>query len=129
MSSIYKVLSNIFMLLMDWDVVHDDVNDVKILELLMHIQNIKSACEEIKIVPVTLVALDVDALDVPGNLRFFEGASYGRLNLKLMIPNGDIAPRIVVVFALVVSVSTIALSPFFDQPIVFSNQYGPLLYQ
>jgi hypothetical protein len=67
---------------------------------------------------VVLIALDVDVLDVPGNLRFFEGASYGRLTLTLMIPNDDIALRIVVAFTLVVGVSTIALSHFFDQAIV-----------
>lgn len=63
--------------------------------------------------PVALIALYVDALDVPGSLRFFQEAYYGRLTLILMIPNDNIASRIVVVFALIVGVFTIALSPFF----------------
>lgn len=78
--------------------------------------------------PVALIALYVDALDVPGSLLFFQEAYYGHLTLILMILNDDIAPRIVVVFALVVGVSTIALSSFFlMKPLFFSIKTRLLL--
>ena len=58
------------------------------------------------------------ALEVPGNFLFLE-YSYGLLALTLMIQNGDMAPKIVAVCALVLGVSTIAVSPFLeDQAIV-----------
>lgn len=68
--------------------------------------------------PIALIVLGMDALDAPGNFYFFEGASYGRLLLILIIPNGDIVPRIVEVFALVVGASTVVIPPpFFYQTI------------
>lgn len=39
--------------------------------------------------PVVLIALEFDALNAPGNFRFFEEASYYLLTLILMIPNDD----------------------------------------
>ncbi|CEP09284.1 hypothetical protein [Parasitella parasitica] len=80
----------------------------------MLIHDIKGACHKIEVMAGNSTS-SLMAFDAPGSFRFFEGASYGLLTLTLMIPKGDIAPKIVVVFALVVGVSTMALSPFFDQ--------------
>lgn len=71
--------------------------------------------------PVVLTVLDVDPLDAPGNFRFFKGVSFGRLALILVILNGDIAPRIVVFFALVVGISMITLSSFLTKTLFFSD--------
>jgi hypothetical protein len=61
------------------------------------------------------------ALEVPGNFLFFffrilVWPSY--FNIDDSHPNGDMVPKIVVVCALALGVSTIALSPFLDQAIV-----------
>lgn len=73
-------------MLVDWIIIHDDV---EILKLFMLIQNIKRTSDEVEVVAVTvhvvLIALEVGALDVPGDFQFFEGSSYNGLALIMTI--------------------------------------------